>query len=181
MRDTRDRIEALEGGELRSVNAEIEALRLDRRRLERSGAGAYAGIDARRDRLWQRCEELSGELAGLRRASESYVAVVEAGGGERRLEVARIVRVMMVFLMTLAVVPFGVMAALCRREYARQGLLVRAVRIAVNNLAGVPSIVFGMFGLGFFVYGVGGLMDRVFYPEALPAPTFAWRCSPCPW
>ena len=49
-------------------------------------------------------------------------------------------------------VPFGVLAALYLREYAKQGLLVRTVRIAVNNLAGVPSIVFGVFGLGFFVY-----------------------------
>src|SRR5207244_11124120 len=55
---------------------------------------------------------------------------------------------------------------------ARQGFLVRSVRIAVNNLAGVPSIVFGVFGLGFFVYVVGGAIDRVFYPEALPTPTF---------
>jgi len=80
--------------------------------------------------------------------------------------------VMMVFLMSLAAVPFGVLAALYLREYARQGTLVRAIRIAVNNLAGVPSIVFGMFGLGFFVYGVGGSIDRLFYPEALPAPTY---------
>lgn len=80
--------------------------------------------------------------------------------------------VMMVFLMTLAVVPFGVLAALYLREYAKQGRLVRAIRIAVNNLAGVPSIVFGMFGLGFFVYGVGGSIDRIFFPEALPTPTY---------
>lgn len=80
--------------------------------------------------------------------------------------------VMMVFLMSFAVVPFGVLAALYLREYAKQGPLVRAVRIAVNNLAGVPSIVFGVFGLGFFVYLVGGSIDRLFYPEALPTPTF---------
>lgn len=80
--------------------------------------------------------------------------------------------VMMVFLMSVAVVPFGVMAALYLREYAKQGPLVRAVRIAVNNLAGVPSIVFGVFGLGFFVYLVGGSIDRLFYPEALPTPTY---------
>ncbi len=80
--------------------------------------------------------------------------------------------VMMVFLMTLAVVPLGVVAALYLREYARQGPLVRVVRIAVNNLAGVPSIVFGVFGLGFFVYFVGGSIDRIFYPEALPTPTY---------
>jgi phosphate transport system permease protein len=80
--------------------------------------------------------------------------------------------VMMVFLMSLAVVPLGVLTALYLREYARQGALVRTVRIAVNNLAGVPSIVFGVFGLGFFVYFVGGAIDRVFYPEALPTPTY---------
>ncbi len=80
--------------------------------------------------------------------------------------------VMMVFLMSFAVVPLGVLAALYLREYAKQGPIVRMVRIAVNNLAGVPSIVFGVFGLGFFVYFVGGSIDRLFYPEALPAPTF---------
>jgi phosphate transport system permease protein len=80
--------------------------------------------------------------------------------------------VMMVFLMTLAVVPTGVLAALYLREYATQSVLVRLVRIAVNNLAGVPSIVFGVFGLGFFVYMIGGSIDRAFYPEALPTPTY---------
>jgi phosphate transport system permease protein len=80
--------------------------------------------------------------------------------------------VMMVFLMSFAVAPLGVLAALYLREYARQGTAVRMVRIAVNNLAGVPSIVFGVFGLGFFVYVVGGSIDRVFFPDALPTPTF---------
>jgi phosphate transport system permease protein len=80
--------------------------------------------------------------------------------------------VMMVFVMSLIVVPLGVLAALYLREYAKQGPLVRMVRIAVNNLAGVPSIVFGVFGLGFFVYFVGGSIDRVFFAEALPTPTF---------
>jgi len=80
--------------------------------------------------------------------------------------------VLMVFLMSFAVAPFGVLAALYLREYAREGVLVRAVRIAVNNLAGVPSIVFGVFGLGFFVYLIGGTIDNVFFPESLPAPTF---------
>jgi phosphate transport system permease protein len=80
--------------------------------------------------------------------------------------------VMMVLLMTVMVVPLGVLAALYLREYAKQGPQVRTVRIAVNNLAGVPSIVFGVFGLGFFVYFVGGGIDRLFFPEALPTPTF---------
>ena len=67
--------------------------------------------------------------------------------------------VLMTVLMSLAVVPFGVLAALYLREYARAGLIVSAVRIAINNLAGVPSIVFGVFGLGFFCYGIGSLID----------------------
>lgn len=80
--------------------------------------------------------------------------------------------VLMVLLMSIVVVPFGVLAALYLREYARQGALVRLVRIAVNNLAGVPSIVFGVFGLGFFIYFIGGTIDQLFYPERLPTPTW---------
>jgi phosphate transport system permease protein len=80
--------------------------------------------------------------------------------------------VMMVFIMSFVVTPFGVLAALYLREYAKEGLMVRIVRIAVNNLAGVPSIVFGVFGLGFFVYLIGGNIDRIFYPELLPTPTY---------
>ncbi|MBI3010341.1 MAG: phosphate ABC transporter permease PstA [Candidatus Omnitrophica bacterium] len=80
--------------------------------------------------------------------------------------------VMMTLLMSLAVVPLGVLAALYLHEYAKQGFLVSAVRIAVNNLAGVPSIVFGVFGLGFFCYLIGGTIDRIWFPERLPTPTF---------
>jgi phosphate transport system permease protein len=78
----------------------------------------------------------------------------------------------MTVLMSVAVTPLGVLAAIYLREYARQGGLVRAVRIAVNNLAGVPSIVFGVFGLGFFVYGLGGTVDALFFRDTLPTPTF---------
>ena len=78
----------------------------------------------------------------------------------------------MTVLMSMAVTPFGVLAAMYLREYAKQGLIVRTVRIAVNNLAGVPSIVFGVFGLGFFVYFVGGSIDELFFHNALPTPTF---------
>lgn len=80
--------------------------------------------------------------------------------------------VMMVLIMTVAVLPLGVVSAVYLREYARQGTVVRIVRICVNNLAGVPSIVFGVFGLGFFIYGLGGSIDRLFFREALPTPTF---------
>ncbi len=80
--------------------------------------------------------------------------------------------VTMVLVMSIIVTPFGVLAAIYLREYAKQGPLLKAIRISVYNLAGVPSIVFGVFGLGFFVYFLGGSIDRAFYPEALPAPTF---------
>jgi phosphate transport system permease protein len=80
--------------------------------------------------------------------------------------------VMMVLLMSVMVTPLGIMAAIYMREYAKQGPLIRIIRISVNNLAGVPSIVYGVFGLGFFVYFLGGNIDRLFFPEALPAPTF---------
>ena len=80
--------------------------------------------------------------------------------------------VMMVLIMSVAVVPFGVLAAVYLKEYAKQGVLTQMIRIAVNNLAGVPSIVFGVFGLGFFVYAVGGTIDQLFFSEALPNPTY---------
>jgi len=80
--------------------------------------------------------------------------------------------VIMVLIMSVVVLPFGVLAALYLREYAKQGLFVNIVRICVNNLAGVPSIVFGVFAVGFFIYGIGGAIDSIFYKEALPNPTF---------
>jgi phosphate transport system permease protein len=80
--------------------------------------------------------------------------------------------VLMVILMSIMVTPFGVVAAVYLHEYAKQGFITRLIRIAVNNLAGVPSIVYGVFGLGFFVYFLGGTIDDLFYPEAKPAPTF---------
>lgn len=80
--------------------------------------------------------------------------------------------VLMVMIMSLIVTPFGVVAAVYLREYASQGFVTRTIRIAVNNLAGVPSIVYGVFGLGFFVYFIGGNLDELFYAPALPSPTF---------
>jgi|SRR5690606_12258149 len=80
--------------------------------------------------------------------------------------------VAMVLIMSVIVTPFGVIAAVYLREYAKQGTVTRIVRIAVNNLAGVPSIVYGVFGLGFFIYFVGANIDQMFFAEALPSPTF---------
>jgi len=80
--------------------------------------------------------------------------------------------VTMTLMMVIVVAPFGVITALYLREYAKQGRLTSIVRISVNNLAGVPSIVYGVFGLGFFAYTLGGGIDALFYPERLPNPTF---------
>jgi phosphate transport system permease protein len=82
--------------------------------------------------------------------------------------------VMLIFLMAALCFPLGVLAGIYLGEYAKDGFLVRLVRIAVNNLAGIPSIVYGIFGLGFFVYGIGGFFDQWFFPERVAAgtPTF---------
>ncbi len=85
---------------------------------------------------------------------------------------AMIGTIVMVLLMTVFVTPMGVVAAIYMREYAKDGPVLRLVRISINNLAGVPSIVFGIFGLGFFVYILGGSIDELFYGYALPSPTF---------
>ena len=79
--------------------------------------------------------------------------------------------VSMTLIMSFLVVPFGVLAALYLREYAKQGKIVSMVRIAVNNLAGVPSIVFGVFGVGFLCYMIGGSLDQWLFSEKLPDPT----------
>ncbi|RMD57341.1 MAG: phosphate ABC transporter permease PstA, partial [Nitrospirae bacterium] len=80
--------------------------------------------------------------------------------------------VMMIFIMSIAVTPFGVLSAIYLNEYAKPGRLVQLIRISINNLAGVPSIVFGVFGLGFFIYTIGGTIDSIFFKERLPTPTF---------
>ncbi len=216
-------IEGIERGAIARTNAEIERLRLDRRRLDLDG-GADPGRSAREAELAARTtsaearyESAATRLAELRETFLAETLVVEtASGQQREIAVGTVVRavrpntlgftgrlrlaldrvwefvsadpresnteggifpaifgtVLMVFLMAVIVAPFGVLAAIYLREYAKEGLLVRIIRIAVNNLAGVPSIVFGVFGLGFFVYFVGGSIDQLFFPEALPTPTF---------
>jgi phosphate transport system permease protein len=75
-------------------------------------------------------------------------------------------------MMSVFVTPLGVIAAVYLREYARPGPMTSAIRIAVNNLAGVPSVVYGVFGFGFFVYLIGGSLDEAFFSDSLPSPTF---------
>ena len=72
-----------------------------------------------------------------------------------------------VILMTIFVIPIGVTTAVYLTEYAHAGSpFTRVIRGAVNNLAGVPSIVFGLFGLGFFINFVGQNMDDYLRPGA---------------
>ncbi|NRF31665.1 phosphate ABC transporter permease PstA [Vibrio coralliilyticus] len=80
--------------------------------------------------------------------------------------------VLLVLIMSIIVMPLGVIAAIYLHEYAKNNAFTRLIRVAVINLAGVPSIVYGVFGLGFFVYTLGGSIDSLFYAEKLPTPTF---------
>ncbi len=221
--ELRDQIKVIEKKKIGAVNYGLERLRLETRRLEldkrtpASDPKAYADLEAQRQELNQRYENLRAELDALKKQINRDTATVTTVEGQAlELPLAKIVRgyrpnamslpakvglyfaklwefvagepreanteggifpaifgtVMMVMLMSVFVTPFGILAALYLREYARQGPMTQAIRIAVNNLAGVPSIVYGMFGLGFFVYFMGGRIDQLFFPEALPSPTF---------
>jgi phosphate transport system permease protein len=170
-------IESLEG-QYEGISGQIASLReqLDREQIRlRTGDGrsttmnaadVYRVVEANRLNV---LEKLGVYLARLWEFLSTAPREANLEGG---ILPAIFGTVMMTLLMTIAVVPLGVIAGLYLREYARQGRLVRIVRIAVNNLAGVPSIVFGIFGLGFFIYTMGGAIDAAFYPEALPTPTF---------
>ncbi len=94
------------------------------------------------------------------------------GAGAQGVYPALVGTVVMVLLMTIFVMPLGVLAAIYLHEYAGEGYLTRLIRTGVHNLAAIPSVIYGVFGLGLFVYGVGGEIDRVFYANILPTPTF---------
>lgn len=117
------------------------------------------GLLGKLDFYWQRIGDF---LTGYPREANTEGGIFPAIFGT----------VTMVLIMSVLVTPFGVLAAIYLREYARQGPILRMIRVSVYNLAGVPSIVFGVFGLGFFVYMLGGSIDELFFPERLPAPTF---------
>ena len=222
--ERRQRIRAIERGDIGEVNHYLEKDRLALKRVamergEESPAyqEAKARLEARAAQLNRDYQRLSGEAETLKQEDALYTVVLkDVSGREKTVRLSEIVRfypanslstfqklgiyfsrwleflteepreanteggVMpaifgtfaMTVLLALVVAPFGVMAALYLREYARQGTLVSIVRISVNNLAGVPSIVYGVFGLGFFAYILGGNIDRLFFPERLPNPTF---------
>ncbi|MNF44190.1 Phosphate transport system permease protein PstA [compost metagenome] len=210
----------LEKKDIGRINAGLERIRLQTRKLELQGkldAQAQAGLDMDRAQWDAEYKVLETQLVALYAAFNRDSATVRtADGREVELSLGKVVRayqpnamstlgklqfygaklwefvsddpreanteggifpaifgtVMMTLIMAVIVTPFGVVAAIYLREYAKQGPLTRVIRIAVNNLAGVPAIVYGVFGLGFFVYVLGGSIDRLFFPEAAPAPTF---------
>ena len=212
-----DRIERTRLGQ---INRQLEALRLQERRLTLPGPARQSELQTllqSRTRLEQEYAQLQQHLHRLQAQIEQESLVVKmADGRTLTLAMADLVRayrpnnmtlvdklqhygsrlrefltespragnteggvfpalfgtVLLVLLMSVLVTPFGVLAAVYLHEYAHQGVLTRIIRIAVHNLAGVPSIVYGIFGLGFFVYFLGGSIDTLFFPEALPAPTF---------
>ena len=210
----------LEKRDIGRINAGLERIRLQTRKLELQGkldAEAQAELQTDRAQWDAEYKVLETELVALYGAFNRDSATVRtADGREVELSLGKVVRayqpnamstlgklrfygaklwefvsddpreanteggifpaifgtVMMTLIMAVIVTPFGVIAAIYLREYAKQGPLTRVIRIAVNNLAGVPAIVYGVFGLGFFVYVLGGSLDRLFFPEAAPAPTF---------
>lgn len=120
-------------------------------------------------RAWQPNQMSFGDRLGLffSRLREFLFAEPREANTEGGLMPAIFGTLVMTVFMSLLVTPFGVIAAIYLREYAQDGAVLRMVRISVNNLAGVPSIVFGVFGLGFFVYVLGGSLDRLFFADQL--------------
>ena len=210
----------LEKKDIGRINAGLERIRLQTRKLELQGKlneVVQAELDAERAQWDAEYKVLETELIALHQAfNRDSVTLKTVDGREVTISLGKVVRafqpnamgtgdklgfyfaklwefvsddpreanteggifpaifgtVMMTLIMAVIVTPFGVVAAIYLREYAKQGPLTRVIRIAVNNLAGVPAIVYGVFGLGFFVYVLGGSLDRMFFPESAPAPTF---------
>lgn len=113
-------------------------------------------------KLYQWGKQLWGFLSDNPRESNSEGGVFPAIFGT----------VLLVLLMSIIVMPLGIVAAVYLNEYAKDNAFTRLIRVAVINLAGVPSIVYGVFGLGFFVYTIGASIDNLLYADRLPAPTF---------
>ena len=163
--------------QLEAISKEITGLDA---RLAAGGLELASGSDTFRvplghvlEVLWpNRMGVLARTLHALREAVLFLVTEPREANTEGGIFPALFGTVLLVLLMSLAVVPLGVITAVYMTEYARDGMLLRLANQAVNNLAGVPSIVFGMFGLAFFIYGVGGSIDRAFFADRLPTPTF---------
>lgn len=181
-------------GDQEQAQSRAEHIQLEKRYLEARERLAMLELEQRRDSLVLR--DMCGErhVIPLYKVLDAWYPnamtttdklrhwggqVVKFLGGEPResnteggVFPALFGTVLMVILMSIIVMPLGVMAAVYLHEYAARNWLTRLVRVAVINLAGVPSIVYGMFGLGFFVYVLGGTLDQLFYAGALPNPTW---------
>ncbi|MDZ7750979.1 MAG: phosphate ABC transporter permease PstA [Gammaproteobacteria bacterium] len=176
-RDTAQRIAELEK-EYEELAARADAIKEEDRRyritLEEIG-GREKELPLSQIVRFYPANDLSGlDKAGiyLSRWGEFLTAEPREANTEGGVLPAIFGTVAMTLIMVIFVAPLGVITALYLREYAKQGRLVSMVRISVNNLAGVPSIVYGVFGLGFFAYTLGGGIDALFFPERLPSPTF---------
>jgi len=218
-----NQIHGIEKGDIGKINNQIDALRLEHRRLELDGVTGTAMATAEAEFAARRAE-LEAEYAIIKKTRDDILAQATrdkliaktADGKEVTVAFDHIVRITrpndmsviaktvqyaqrfwefmtdepreanteggifpaifgtltMVIVMSMMVTPFGVLAAIYLREYAKHGTMLKIIRISVYNLAGVPSIVYGVFGLGFFVYTLGGSIDELFYAESLPSPTF---------
>lgn len=212
--------DALQKGDIGSINYQLEKLRLKERKAELDGEltdSLKADLAKQRETLNADYQVLEKQLFDLRRqADRDAIKVRDMRGVEVEMPMSKVLditwpnemsllgkvghwfhqigkfvsgepreanteggvfpaifgTVFMVILMAIIVTPLGVVAAVYLHEYAGKNGLTKLIRIAVINLAGVPSIVYGVFGLGFFVYTLGGSLDQLFYPEALPSPTF---------
>jgi phosphate transport system permease protein len=142
-------------------SAKLEARDASGRALSLPAASLVRAWEPNRMTFWERVGLLFSRLREFL-FDEPREANTEGG-----LMPAIFGTLVMTVFMSLLVTPFGVIAAIYLREYAKDGPILRAVRICVNNLAGVPSIVFGVFGLGFFVYVLGGSLDRLFFADQL--------------
>lgn len=206
--------------QMNMLNQQFEALRLEKKRLQKTGdldSQTQDRIEAELGELQRRHQRLIDTLRDLQAEQSRYTLLWQDMNGQiHPLSLSQINRawypndmsfgqklrhwlaqmkkflmenphnasaeggvfpaifgtVLMVILMSILVMPLGVIAAVYLHEYARKNWLTRLIRISVVNLAGVPSIVYGVFGLGFFVYLIGGSLDKIFYPESLPTPTF---------
>jgi len=182
LRKAQDRGGDVAGAQARiqALEASYQALAAEARRIRAADTGAVllaedgagrslelpaAGIV----RFWQpNAMGWTDKVAlGLERLWEFVSGEPREANTEGGLLPALFGTLVMTVFMSLMVTPFGVIAAIYLREYARQGTVLRLVRISVNNLAGVPSIVFGVFGLGFFIYVLGGSIDQLLFSDQL--------------
>ncbi len=164
-RENQQKIDDAADEEFEGIAARIEQLDTENRRyairvLTADGSGKVMALDEIVRAFPANRQGTGGKLTiYLSRAFEFIFDEPREANSEGGVFPAIVGTLVMTLIMCMLVVPFGILAALYLREYARAGWAVSAVRIAINNLAGVPSIVFGVFGLGFFCYILGAWID----------------------